>query len=94
LAFSGYYYCGNPICDIVQTNSSIAAINTQLQVIDKFRFTFYSLKYKKRLRDFLWEKVREPKIQAQFNPQHILERMTEETNLDEFMDEWVKTDVY
>jgi Leucine-rich repeat (LRR) protein len=85
---------GNPIYSILQTNSSIAAINTQLQVLHMFRFTFYSLKCKKRLRDFLWLKVREPKIKAQFNPQHLLERMTEDTNLDEFINEWVKTDVY
>jgi hypothetical protein len=38
--------------------------------------------------------VREPKIQAQFNPLHLLEGITEETNLDEFIDEWIKTDVY
>jgi hypothetical protein len=61
-------------------------------ILSRFRFTFYLLKCKKRLRNFLWIKIREPKIKAQFHPNHLLKELTEETDLDEFMNEWIKTD--
>jgi hypothetical protein len=44
------------------------------------------------LRDFLWIKIREPKIKAQFNPRYLAENLSEETDLDEFINEWVKTE--
>jgi hypothetical protein len=42
----------------------------------------------------LWLKIREPKIKARFNPQYLLKELTEETDLDELIEEWVKTDSY
>jgi hypothetical protein len=45
---------------------------------------FYSLKYKKQFRDWLWLKVREPNIMKQFHPSRLLENLEDEdADLDE-----------
>jgi hypothetical protein len=87
-------HCFNNFIWSIVENSSISATRIQVNTLNKFRFTFYLLKCKKRLRDFLWQKIREPRIKARFNPLHLLEGITEETDLDAFIDEWVKTAVY
>ena len=33
---------------------------------------YYSLKFKKKFRDWLWVKVREPKIQEYYTPQNLI----------------------
>jgi hypothetical protein len=94
---NSFWFKYNPIYDILEleANTPISAVRLQINVINQFRFTFYSQKCKQRLRNFLWLKVREPKIKAQFHPSHLLEGLAaEETDIDEFVDEWVKTDEY
>jgi Leucine-rich repeat (LRR) protein len=84
----------NPIYDILEANTSISTVRLQINVINQFCFTFYSQKCKQRLRAFLWLKVREPKIKAQFHPRYLLKGLKEETDIDEFVNEWVKTNEY
>ena len=36
------------------------------RVLKKFKFTFYCLKFKQKFRDWLWIRVRLPKIQSNF----------------------------
>jgi hypothetical protein len=45
----------------------------KIQKVNKFRFLYYSLKFKNKFHDWLWKKVREPKIQKQFHPSRLLE---------------------
>jgi hypothetical protein len=76
------------------STDSIYDLRIKNNTLNRFRFTFYLLKCKQRLRSFLWAKVREPKIQRQFHPRYLSEELSEETDLDEFMNNWVKTDEY
>jgi len=63
---SNYYsFDDNSIYQII---SYINRINRQLQ---EFKYLFYSLKYKHRFRNWLWEKVREKKLRQQFHPLKI-----------------------
>ena len=51
----------------------INTIKQNLKILNKFRFLYYSLKFKNKFRYWLWKKVREPKIQKQFHPSRLLE---------------------
>jgi Leucine-rich repeat (LRR) protein len=88
------FYCGqNPINLAINVALPIHLVRINIHIINKFRFIFYSLKCKRRLRNFLWLKIREPKIKAQFHPCYLA-NMNEETDLDAFIDEWVKINEY
>ena len=52
----------NPISEIVN-NSSLIKIKQNIQILNNFRYLYYCLKFKKQLRKWLWEKVKEPNIQ-------------------------------
>jgi Leucine-rich repeat (LRR) protein len=51
----------------------INTIKHNLKILNRFRFLYYSFKFKNKFRDWLWKKVREPKIQQQFHPSRLLE---------------------
>jgi Leucine-rich repeat (LRR) protein len=56
-----------------------------VKTIYNFKYTYYCLKFKKRFRDFLWERVREPIAMKRYHPlelQKILD-VTESSELDE-----------
>ena len=61
--------------------------------MNRFIELFYTLKYKKQFRSWLWERVREPKIREKYHPDNLL-RMLEERGeidldeLDEIMEKW------
>jgi hypothetical protein len=57
----------------------------KIQKVNKFRFLYYSLKFKNKFRDWLWKKVREPKIQQQYHPSRLLELLKDKdsNNIDE-----------
>jgi hypothetical protein len=67
----------------------INLIKTQTNILYKFRYTFYVLKFKKYFKKWLWEKVREPKIMQRFHPDH-LKTLEETDDLEEFLEKWVK----
>jgi hypothetical protein len=48
--------------------SSACRIREYVNGFYKFANLFYSIKYKKQFRKWLWEKVREPKIMREFSP--------------------------
>lgn len=62
-------------------------------VLNRFKETFYSLKYKQRFRSILWEKVREPKIRARYHPNNMIKMLEQRGDidvdeLDALMDQW------
>ena len=64
-----------------------------MKIINRFRKTYYTLKFKEKLRKWLWENVREPKIAEKYHPynlQKLLENVEEddESELDRVLDEW------
>jgi hypothetical protein len=66
-----FHYWDNPICDIIYYSSNIKEVRNKVQKIYNFRNTFYMLKYKNKLRDWLWVRVREPKIRLLFSPEKL-----------------------
>jgi hypothetical protein len=81
-------YSNNPIYSII-TETEINIINIKQQIINKFRYLYYCLKFRTRLRNMLWIKIREPKIQKKYNPRHLLDMLND--NVDMFvklLNEW------
>ena len=77
----------NPISEIVN-NDSLIKIKQNIQTLNNFRHLYYSLKFKKQLRKWLWEKVREPNIKKMYNPTYLIENLKEEDDLDKVLNNW------
>ena len=59
-------YCShNPVFEILNTDDEDELIK-KLQVLNQFRYLYYCLKYKKQFRDWLWIRIREPKIRENY----------------------------
>ena len=67
----------NPINEIIYlemtTMQTINEKRQQIKTFNQFKHLFYSLKFKRQFRDWLWLKVREPKIMFKFHPSCLLE---------------------
>ena len=79
----------NPIYEILQGNS-LFQIKQNIKILNKFRHLYYCLKFKKQLRKWLWEKVREPKIKKIYSPNYLLENLGDEDDLNEFLNNWIQ----
>jgi len=77
----------NPIYEIVNNNSLIK-IKKNVQILNNFRHLYYCLKFKKQLRKWLWEKVREPNVKKLYNPNYLIENLGDEDDLDTVLDNW------
>jgi len=66
-------------------------IRTQNEILYNFRKTYYTLKFKKHFKRWLWEKVREPKIMAKFHPSHLT-NLLDTDDLEVFLEDWIKND--
>ena len=75
------------------TNSfCINKLNKVSNIIRKFKFLFYSLKYKNKLRDILWINIREKKIKELYSPANLnklIENIEDEETLFKVLDSWV-----
>jgi hypothetical protein len=80
-------YNDNPIYKIINSDV-IDIIKRKIRLLNQFRYLYYSLKYKKRFRDLLWIKIREPKIREKYSHDYLVEHLHEETDLDELLDNW------
>lgn len=84
-----FVFYDNPIYDDILSGSvSYANLCTRLEILNKFRYVYYSLKCKKKLRDWLWVRVREPKIREKYHPRY-LDKLDENADLDEILDQWI-----
>ena len=92
--------CGsNPICNIIDINTTMryhlttASIaeefNYKNSQLHRFRELFYALKYKTVLKRILWDRVRRPKIEAQYHPTQLVQFIQEHPeDWDQRLDEW------
>lgn len=64
-----YELVANVKTDIIRVD--IGPVKQKLQILYNFKLLFYSLKYKKQLRDWLWVKVRKPKMQEYYSPVNL-----------------------
>jgi hypothetical protein len=83
-------YCySNPTDEIVDNNNCLIKIKQNIQILNNFRHLYYSLKFKKQFRKWLWEKVREPIAQRMYSPNYLVENLDDdEDNLDTVLDNW------
>ena len=77
----------NPIYEIVQSNTLIK-IKQKIQILNNFHHLYYCLKFKKQLRKWLWEKVREPHAKKEYHPKYLIENLKDEDDLDTVLDNW------
>jgi Leucine-rich repeat (LRR) protein len=87
------YFHDNPIYEIIKYDDELSTTKQKIKILNDFRESYYCLKFKKRLRDWLWIRIREPRIRERFHPRYLLENLCdEETDLDEVLDHWVNED--
>ena len=80
-------YINNPIYEIINTND-IDKIKQKLRVLNQFKYLYYSLKFKKRFRDLLWVKIREPNIREKYSYAYLVANLHEDTDLDDLLKNW------
>jgi Leucine-rich repeat (LRR) protein len=87
-------YSNIPIYKIVNSNSlinyrnSLIEIKKNVQILNNFRHLYYCLKFKKQLRKWLWEIVREPIIKKIYTPNYLVENLGDEDDLDTVLNNW------
>jgi Leucine-rich repeat (LRR) protein len=86
-----YYFEYNPICVFIKDGDNKGNITPiivyKIMVLNQFVSLFYSLKYKAKLRDWLWLKVRQPRIEAYYAPENLrllLDSMVDPDDENEF----------
>ena len=67
----------------------IGIIRQKVKIHNRFRLLFYTLKYKKYFRDWLW-RIRESKIKERYSPNNLLKLLEDnnEEDLDTLLDKW------
>jgi hypothetical protein len=87
--------CNNPFLDCYVKRENyifmvdyIVELRKQIQIINRFRELFYSLKYKKQFLDLLWVHIREPKIKNKYHPNNLMTMLEgkDEITMDELDD--------
>lgn len=80
-------YCtNNPIYEIINIRNK--CIIKQLKILNRFCYLYYCLKFKKQFRDWLWVKIREPKIREKYSHNYLIKNLHKNTDLDELLDNW------
>jgi Leucine-rich repeat (LRR) protein len=83
------------IMEICEINGKITDFLTNTRKVSRFRFLFYSLKMKPKLRAWLWTRVRLPKIQAVFSPERLVQLLgdvddSNEERFQQVLDLWTQ----
>ena len=91
-----YLYCQNNKFPFKISNSGyllhekINEFNLKFKFLKRFKELYYLLKFKSQFRDWLWIKVRLPRIQNQYHPDNLDEFLccVNDEDLDERLDNW------
>jgi hypothetical protein len=69
----------------ISMSDYIIKIRQEITIMNRFKELFYALKYKKQFRDWLWVRIREPKIRKKYHPDNLMKMLEgrEEMTLDE-----------
>jgi hypothetical protein len=82
-------YCtNNPIYELIVNCDSLIKIKKNIQLLNNCCHLYYCLKFKKQLKKWLWEKVREPNAKKIYNPKYLIENLGDEDDLNTFLDNW------
>jgi Leucine-rich repeat (LRR) protein len=88
------FFDNNIVHEIINNNSYImnynyiTIIKEKIKILNNFRYLYYCLKFKKQFRDWLWKKIREPKIIKKYHPCHLIKNLNIDTDLDNFLNNW------
>lgn len=95
---SYFNYCYTPLFNIINsdTRGNIHIVRKKINIINNWQkiyrtnsqTKYYALKFKKQFRDWLWLRVRQPKIQKYYDAEY-LSNLKEEDDLDSFLEDWV-----
>ena len=86
-------YCyDNPMDDIVDSlNNSIDEVNYKLLQLYNFKKFWFQLKLKKKFRDWLWIRIREPRIREKYSTANLLNLLNnakDDDELDNLLKAW------
>lgn len=83
---------GTPDYDVHRTHQyTKKELQKIVKTVYNFKYTYYCLKFKKRFRDFLWERIREPIAMKIYHPselQKILDEAASEVDENELLEKW------
>ena len=83
-----FYYTNNPVCNILDiNNNNLFKIKKNIKIVNNFRHLYESLQFKKKFIKWLW-KSREEKIMEKYHPKYLFGNLEEDTDLDEFLNNW------
>ena len=73
---------------ILECDDNIDIMRKKINILTKFRFLYYCLKFKSHFRNILWERIRKPKIEAKFNPSNLHLLLNKGCDFEEVLDKW------
>lgn len=84
-----FHFVNNPIYDIILPKSTEDnnVIKKNIAILYRFKYLYYLLKFKKRFRDLLWIKIREPKIREKYSSENLL-KLLENEDLEQVLETW------
>ena len=74
-------------CELEIEDDFKERLNEILNIINKFRSLYYTLKFKKHFIKWLW-KCKKNQIMEKYHPKYLLDNLEENTDLDEFLENW------
>jgi Leucine-rich repeat (LRR) protein len=81
-------YHHNPIYEIINSDD-LFIIRKKLEILHTFFHLYYCLKFKRQFRDFLWKKIREPKIIEKYHPSYLLKFLKDENaDIETVLNSW------
>jgi hypothetical protein len=85
--FSNVNYVNNIFNEII--NDELNILKQKVNKFNNFIHLYHCLKFKKPLRKWLWELVREPNIIKKYHPKYLTDNLGETDDLDEFLEYWI-----
>jgi len=96
------YYVNNPIYKVISSSDlfdNLFILNKKLKILHNFCHLYYCLKFKTQFRDFLWKKIREPKIIQKYHPSYLNKLLiddaegTEDLDIDMVLNSWTQISI-
>lgn len=86
----GWLRCtDNPNIEFIDTKKNeFLEIKANISKLNRFRHVYYCLRFKRQFKDWLWLRVREPKIKEHFHPMHLENLDEDAAELDNFLNHW------
>jgi Leucine-rich repeat (LRR) protein len=79
---------GNPIYDYIPYPATVEQTIYTVKTLNRVAFLIHALKFKKKFRDWLWLRVRLPKIERVNHPDRLREALETSDDLEESIDKF------